>query len=53
MLLAVNELFDLEMEMGTLAEIAIGLGSDVPFFLARSAAIIEDMGQVVAPAPCG
>ncbi|MCA9283450.1 MAG: hypothetical protein KDA30_15595, partial [Phycisphaerales bacterium] len=51
MLLAVNELFDLELPREELINIAINLGSDVPFFLARSAATIEDMGQIVSPTP--
>lgn len=51
MLLAINELFELGLSGEQLTEIAIGLGSDVPFFLSRSAAVIEDMGQVVAPTP--
>jgi 4-diphosphocytidyl-2-C-methyl-D-erythritol kinase len=51
MLLGVNELFDLAVQRETLAEMALSLGSDVPFFLAQGAAVVEDMGQVVLPAP--
>ncbi|MGI9012739.1 MAG: hypothetical protein ACR2GY_00650, partial [Phycisphaerales bacterium] len=40
-LLAINTLFDLVLEMDDLAPIAARLGSDVPFFLERSAAVVE------------
>ena len=55
MLLATRELFELEVHNETLARIALELGSDVPFFLHGSSAIVEGIGDEVheATAPGG
>jgi len=45
MLRGVNELFDLELDATTLAEIARGLGSDVPFLVRGGSAIVEGLGE--------
>ena len=48
-LLGLNELFDARLPQDELLELAAGLGSDVPFFLARSAAICRGRGELVTP----
>lgn len=56
MLLAVRDLFELAITDDRLHELALTLGSDVPFFLRQSAAIVEGVGERIetTPAPmCG
>ena len=48
-LLGLNELFEAGLRNEELLKLAAQLGSDVPFFLARSAAICRGRGEVVAP----
>jgi 4-diphosphocytidyl-2-C-methyl-D-erythritol kinase len=48
-LLGLNELWDLRLGHADLLELAGQLGSDVPFFLARSAAWCTGRGEVVVP----
>jgi 4-diphosphocytidyl-2-C-methyl-D-erythritol kinase len=48
-LLALNELFDTKLSLQALAEIAAPIGSDVPFFLFRSAARCKGRGEMVTP----
>lgn len=50
-LLAVNELFDLGLSRDELIECATQLGSDVAFFLDRSPAIVEGLGERITPSP--
>jgi 4-diphosphocytidyl-2-C-methyl-D-erythritol kinase len=50
-LLGLNELFDVRLPESELMELAAQLGSDVPFFIARSAAICRGRGELVAPVP--
>lgn len=46
---AVRELFALEIDDGVLAGLALDLGSDVPFFLGDSPALVEGLGEKVTP----
>lgn len=48
-LLGLNQLFEAALDISTLAELAAQIGSDVPFFVHRSAAICRGRGEVVAP----
>jgi 4-diphosphocytidyl-2-C-methyl-D-erythritol kinase len=48
-LLALNELFDAGLDQAELLKLAAQLGSDVPFFLARSAAVCRGRGEIVEP----
>ena len=48
-LLGLNELFDARLSDAQMTELAAQLGSDVPFFLARSAAVCRGRGEVVTP----
>ena len=48
-LLALDEIFQAQLPAATLAEMAAELGSDVPFFLHRSAAICRGRGEIVIP----
>ncbi len=48
-LLALNEIFNARLANETLAELAAQLGSDVPFFIFRSAAICRGRGELVTP----
>jgi 4-diphosphocytidyl-2-C-methyl-D-erythritol kinase len=48
-LLALNELFDAKLPAEALAEMAAPIGSDVPFFLFRSAALCKGHGEIVTP----
>ncbi|HZE12385.1 MAG TPA: 4-(cytidine 5'-diphospho)-2-C-methyl-D-erythritol kinase [Chthoniobacterales bacterium] len=48
-LLGLNELFGAELAQSELTDIAAQLGSDVPFFIARSAAICRGRGELVTP----
>jgi len=49
MLLGLRELFRLDVDDAALDKIAIGLGSDVPFFLREAACVIENLGERVEP----
>jgi 4-diphosphocytidyl-2-C-methyl-D-erythritol kinase len=49
MLLALDELFETKLGTPRLAEIAAGIGSDVPFFIHRSAAMCRGRGEIVEP----
>jgi 4-diphosphocytidyl-2-C-methyl-D-erythritol kinase len=46
-LLGLNELFDAGLEQKELLELAAQLGSDVPFFVVRSAAVCRGRGEIV------
>ncbi len=48
-LLALDELFGTKLPLNALAELAAQLGSDVPFFLHRSAAVVRGRGEKVTP----
>jgi len=48
-LLGLNELFGAGISDGDLISLAAQLGSDVPFFMARSAAICRGRGEMVSP----
>jgi 4-diphosphocytidyl-2-C-methyl-D-erythritol kinase len=48
-LLGLNELFAANLPRAELSELAAQLGSDVPFFLTRSAAMCRGRGEVVTP----
>ena len=50
-LMGLNELFSRILETEQLVGLAAELGSDVPFFLAGSAAICRGRGEIVEPAP--
>jgi 4-diphosphocytidyl-2-C-methyl-D-erythritol kinase len=50
-LLGLNDLFDARLSLDQLSELGARLGSDVPFFLARSAAICRGRGELVTPVP--
>lgn len=50
-LVLLDELWDLHVEPGALMEIAAGLGSDVPFFLAGGLAMATGRGEIVLPLP--
>lgn len=49
-LLSLNELFGAGLSQSELMDLAVQLGSDVPFFIARSAAICRGRGELVTPA---
>jgi 4-diphosphocytidyl-2-C-methyl-D-erythritol kinase len=46
-LLALNKLFETKLPRETLAKMAEGIGSDVPFFIFQSAAICRGRGELV------
>jgi len=48
-LLGLNELFETRLAQEDLLKLAAQLGSDVPFFVVRSAAICRGRGEVVSP----
>ena len=48
-LLALDEMFETGMPEAELMELAARLGSDVPFFIVRSAAICRGRGELVTP----
>jgi 4-diphosphocytidyl-2-C-methyl-D-erythritol kinase len=50
-LLVLNKLWTLQLETIDLVNLAIKLGSDIPFFLYGNAAIIEGKGEKVTPLP--
>ena len=47
MLLALNRLFDLDLSVDELAEVAAELGSDVPFLITGGSAIVEGLGEQI------
>ena len=48
-LIALNRLFETELEQRALAAMAADLGSDIPFFIYQSAALIRGRGELVEP----
>src|SRR5213076_3541350 len=48
-LLALNELFEANLPREALAKMAEMIGSDVPFFIFRSAAVCKGRGELVSP----
>nr|ABZ06439.1 putative GHMP kinases putative ATP-binding protein [uncultured marine microorganism HF4000_010I05] len=50
-LVALNQLWDLGMTTGDLAQVAAGLGSDVPFFLWGGTALSQGRGEQISPLP--
>lgn len=50
-LMALNRLWALDLPVDDLAEVAEGLGSDVPYFLWGSTALVQGRGEQVAPLP--
>ncbi len=48
-LLALNRLWDLNWPRERLADLALGLGADVPFFLGGSHAVVEGIGERLTP----
>jgi 4-diphosphocytidyl-2-C-methyl-D-erythritol kinase len=42
-----NKLYKLKLSEGQLGEIALGIGSDVPFFIGEGAAVVEGVGEKV------
>jgi 4-diphosphocytidyl-2-C-methyl-D-erythritol kinase len=48
-LLALNELFETKLSREALTAMAEPIGSDVPFFLFRSAALCKGQGEMVSP----
>ena len=52
-LAGVNTLFGLNLRLGTLVELAVELGSDVPFFLSSGTASARGRGEVVTALPDG
>jgi 4-diphosphocytidyl-2-C-methyl-D-erythritol kinase len=48
-LLSLNELFGAGLSQTELMDLAAQLGSDVPFFIARSAAVCRGRGELVTP----
>jgi 4-diphosphocytidyl-2-C-methyl-D-erythritol kinase len=48
-LLGLNELFGAGLEENDLLKLAAQLGSDVPFFIARSSAVCRGRGEMVSP----
>ncbi len=50
-LIGLNKLWNLGLDPEELAQIAAGLGSDVPFFLRGGTALAEDRGEEISPLP--
>jgi 4-diphosphocytidyl-2-C-methyl-D-erythritol kinase len=50
-LLALNELWGLELSLSELIHLASKLGSDVPFFIHKGTALVEGKGEKVTPLP--
>ena len=50
-LVALNRLWALELAVGELAELALGLGADVPVFVRGQAAWAEGVGERLTPLP--
>jgi len=49
-LLALNEVFEMNLPREALAKMAETIGSDIPFFIFQSAAICKGRGELVTPA---
>src|SRR5881398_3044322 len=49
-LLALNELFETKLPREALSKMAEAIGSDVPFFIIKSAAMCKGRGELVTPA---
>ena len=47
--LALNSLFETDLPLEELSSLAAAIGSDIPFFLYRSAAICRGRGEIVGP----
>jgi len=50
-LLALNELWDLDLVNSDLVKLAVKLGSDVPFFIHKGMAMVKGRGEKVIPLP--
>lgn len=50
-ILALNEFWELDFPLATLADVAAVLGSDVPYFLWGGAALASGRGEIVEPLP--
>ncbi len=50
-LVALNEMWELSLTPAELREIAVELGSDVPFFLQGGTALAQGRGELVSPLP--
>jgi 4-diphosphocytidyl-2-C-methyl-D-erythritol kinase len=50
-LIALNQLWGLSLSVQKLAEVAAGVGSDVPFFLWGGAALAQGRGEQIKPLP--
>lgn len=50
-LLALNKLWKLNLKIPNLLQLAVELGSDIPFFIHRGTALIEGRGEKVTPLP--
>lgn len=48
-LLALNQLWDLHLDLPTLEKLGLQLGADVPFFLRRRNAWVEGVGEEITP----
>jgi len=48
-LLGLNRLWDLRLPLGTLMELGLKLGADVPFFLGGSPAFVQGIGEILHP----
>ena len=46
---ALNQMFDANLDLQTLSTMAAEIGSDIPFFMVRSAAICRGRGEIVIP----
>ena len=51
LLLALNEMFDYPLDFSQLEEVALTVGSDVPFFLKGGCALVTGQGEVIKPIP--
>ncbi|NJL31892.1 MAG: hypothetical protein HC898_09805 [Phycisphaerales bacterium] len=54
-LIAINELFSLQLDQATLLTLALQLGSDVPYFIGvamgQSSALVTGLGELLEPLP--
>lgn len=44
-----NKMWRLDLDAGELSKIAVGIGSDIPFFLGHSPALCEGLGERITP----